>query len=134
MGCRSSHFDPTHSGYTFSWSIVQEPDPQASLPELAPVQTLRNKRSTEEADPQLVAPEGGNFVDVSLRVKVIQVKGSLLVHRPDFAHGTTRLCGMRTCGLAIPFTMRVKEKFEEMKRKGTYIVESGSIQHNDSVA
>lgn len=59
----------------------------------------------------LLWPEygGGNFVDLTLKVKVIQATGTILAHRPNTIHGTTRLCGARSCGFTIPFTERLHE-------------------------
>ncbi|KAJ7937640.1 hypothetical protein B0H13DRAFT_2412721 [Mycena leptocephala] len=55
---------------------------------------------------------GGNFVDLTLKVKVIQATGTILAHRPNTIHGTTRLCGARSCGFTIPFTERLLEGFK----------------------
>jgi len=36
---------------------------------------------------------GGNFVDITLGVVVKQAQATLMLFQPEFAYGTTRLCG-----------------------------------------
>jgi hypothetical protein len=128
---RPSHQDPSHAPYTFSWTVAREPDSRYSPhPDPLPTHTLR----TRGYSPPLVAENpkqwpaygGGNFIDTSLKVKVIQAPGTLLAHRPEFMHGTSRLCGTRVCGMTIPFTLRVKEQFDKMVALGTHVMESSN--------
>ncbi|KAF8182167.1 hypothetical protein K438DRAFT_1767491 [Mycena galopus ATCC 62051] len=66
--------------------------------------------------PVALAPSygGGNFIDHSLKVCIIQAAGTLLGHKLTYKHSTTPLCGTLACGGTIPFTARIKEEFEKM--------------------
>lgn len=76
----------------------------------------RNTRGASKSDLPVMADAqpiygGGNFVDLTLKVKVIQEAGTLLAHRPDFPHGSTQLCGAHSLGTTIPFTERTLRAF-----------------------
>ncbi|KAJ7213132.1 hypothetical protein GGX14DRAFT_620293 [Mycena pura] len=105
-----SHTDPTHTGWTLSWNLKRTVD--------RPRSCGRHIQSAATATAPVGKPEfppfsgGGNFVDLTLKVKVLQATGTLLAHRPDYPHGTTRLCGAHGLGTTIPFTSRVLTAFQ----------------------
>jgi hypothetical protein len=74
-----------------------------------PIQQCCSTRNASNAPP---AYGGGNFVDLSLRVKIIGAKGTLLAHRPDYIHGSTRLCGTQSYGVSIPFSERLEKAYK----------------------
>ncbi|KAJ7603371.1 hypothetical protein DFH06DRAFT_1256703 [Mycena polygramma] len=56
---------------------------------------------------------GGNFVDVSLRVRVKQAAATLMAFRLEYIHGTTRLCRAHSMGYTIPFCTRLLVAFNK---------------------
>ncbi|KAJ7650551.1 hypothetical protein FB45DRAFT_1077286 [Roridomyces roridus] len=115
------HADLSHARFTISWTAAHEPDPAAmvsSQPTRA--RTRQSKAVPTVHNPQL--PHGGNFVDLSLKVLVQQATGTLLAHCPEYLHGTTELAGIHACGITIPFTLRVKQQFDELVAKGTHVM------------
>ena len=75
---------------------------------------------------------GGNFVDLSLKVVVEMDKGTLTAFRPQFRHGTTRLCGAHSRGCAITFSSHILEAYKIAMRAGGIKVESGTGVGKDS--
>jgi len=55
---------------------------------------------------------GGNFVDITLGVIVKQAQATLMLFQPEFAHGTTRLCGAhnRLC-MAVTFSNHILDAY-----------------------
>ena len=67
---------------------------------------------------------GANFVDASLRVVVKQAKGTLMVFRPEFYHGTTLAAGAINCAVTYAFSKRVVDAWREMQEEqGVQIIE-----------
>ncbi|KAJ7914206.1 hypothetical protein B0H13DRAFT_2463133 [Mycena leptocephala] len=122
---RWSHIDNSYINWALSFNVNRIVDPTARQIIPSSIQsTARFTRTSMKAkqpvtgglvreDPSLW-PEygGGNFVDLTLKVKVIQATGTILAHRPNTIHETTRLCGARSCGFTIPFTERLHEGFK----------------------
>ena len=80
--------------------------------------------NTQE-DPALWPVEGGgNFVDCSLKVKVKQAPRTLMAFRPEYQHGTTRLCGAHSMGCVILFCTHLLYAYKRAM-EGTS-VESGA--------
>ncbi|KAK7015973.1 hypothetical protein R3P38DRAFT_2615944 [Favolaschia claudopus] len=73
---------------------------------------------------------GGNFVDMSLRVVVVQATGTLFVFDPSQRHGTTRLCGAHNYIAAFTFSSRIKEAFEKAKKGQQIEAEKGAGDGN----
>ncbi|KAJ7848569.1 hypothetical protein B0H13DRAFT_2090054, partial [Mycena leptocephala] len=128
-----SHIDNSYINWALSFNVNRIVDPTARQIIPSSIQsTARFTRTSMKAkqpvtgglvreDPSLW-PEygGGNFVDLTLKVKVIQATGTILAHRPNTIHETTRLCGARSCGFTIPFTERLHEGFKMSHREPEY--------------
>lgn len=75
---------------------------------------------------------GGNFVDITLRVVVKQAKGTLMAFQPEYAHGTTRLCGAHNRMCTITFSSHILDAFR-VAQGGTRIDSGpGAGDGNDS--
>jgi len=55
-------------------------------------------------------------VDISLKVLVRQKAGTVMAFQPDFLHGTTLTSDAINKGIAICFSRRVREAWEEAKK------------------
>lgn len=56
---------------------------------------------------------GANFVDFTLRVIVLQERGTLLAHRQEHPHGTTRSHGAVNWALSIVFSDRLAKMWQK---------------------
>jgi hypothetical protein len=127
---RPVHIDPAHAPFTVSLTTGRiVPDSPPALSPLGVPESGRTLRSHAQnpapitQQPVALAPSygGGNFIDHSLKVRIIQAAGTLLGHKQTYKHSTTPLCGTLACGGTIPFTARIKEEFEKMMERGTHI-------------
>ncbi|KAF8145312.1 hypothetical protein K438DRAFT_1782054 [Mycena galopus ATCC 62051] len=131
----SIHTDPSHAPFTVSLTVRREvpPTPSSQPSSQQPMRMLRShaRNQTTLADqappmhPVEPAYGGSNFVDHSLKVRVVQAAGTLLAHKPEYKHCTTPLCRMLVCGMTIPFTKRIQQHFKAMKAKGTHVMYTG---------
>jgi hypothetical protein len=65
-----------------------------------------------ENKPAWPAKGGGNFVDITLGVVVQQATGTLMAFKPEYLHGTTRLCGAHNRMCTVAFSSRIAEAFK----------------------
>lgn len=77
--------------------------------------------------------EGGNFVDLSLKVVVEMDKGTLTAFHPQLRHGTTHLCGAHSWECAITFSSHIFEAYKYAMGAGGVKVESGTGTGNDTL-
>ncbi|KAJ7156697.1 hypothetical protein C8R46DRAFT_1294394 [Mycena filopes] len=128
-----SHYDPAYAKWGLSWNVEHKvvAPPPPSHDEHPPHRQLRsntNKRGVDgNGQPKAKAPlvetqensnlwpkyGGGNFVDLTLKVKVKQAARTLMAFRPEYLHGTTRLCGAHSMGCTIPFCTRILDAFRK---------------------
>ncbi|KAJ7898774.1 hypothetical protein B0H13DRAFT_803926 [Mycena leptocephala] len=139
-----SHIDPAWAKWGLSWNVAHEVDAPERRPPtvfsagVSPITTRSRAQIAAQntpvvrlaEDPSLWPAEGGgNFVDVSLKVKVKQSSHTLMAFRPEFMHGTTRLCGAHSMGCTIPFCTRVLEAYNRAKA-GTSVESGEGVGHN----
>ena len=62
-------------------------------------------------------PIGSSFVDVGLKVLVRQKAGTVMAFQPDFLPGTTLTNAAINKGVAICFSRRVGEAWQEAKKR-----------------
>jgi hypothetical protein len=55
---------------------------------------------------------GGNFCDLTLRVKICGAAQTFTVFRPEFWHGTTWQHGLETRGVGVTFSKRNLDAFQ----------------------
>ena len=77
------------------------------------------------------AKGGGNFVDITLGVVVQQATSTLMDFKPEYLHGTTRLCGAHYRICTVAFSSHIAEAFK-IAMEGAK-VESGSGAGEGSV-
>ena len=70
---------------------------------------------------------GGNYVDVTLGIKVINTANSLSVIVPSEIHGTTPLVNCESSGMIITFTQRLYDWF----KKAEAVVETNSSEDEE---
>ncbi|KAJ7160826.1 hypothetical protein C8R46DRAFT_1223165 [Mycena filopes] len=142
----ASHTDETYTGWGLSLNAVHTVDNPGARP-LAPPQVaarprLRSAAATgnvyppglQAEDPALwPAGGGGNFVDLTLKVKVLQAARTLMAFRPNHPHGTTRLCGVHSIGCTIPFCTRLIAAFFKAQA-GTTVVSGAGTDMTDGGA
>jgi hypothetical protein len=63
---------------------------------------------------------GGNYVDVTLGVKVINTANSISVIVPEELHGTTPLVDCKSSGMMITFTQRLYDWFQKAVESGDW--------------
>ena len=57
---------------------------------------------------------GANFVDAELQVVVVGAAGTLMAHRADHMHGTTKACGAVNDGFTIACSRRLEKAWLDM--------------------
>ena len=60
---------------------------------------------------------GANFVDTSIQIVVKQAKGTLMVFRPKFYHGTTLAAGAVNHAVTYAFSKRVCDGWRDLQKK-----------------
>ena len=98
-----SHKDACYAGYGISFYVDRVVDSGNGSDKV--YETRRHKEKEEKA----LWPEdgGGNFVDLTLHIVVKQATGTLMAFKPEFPHGTTRLCGAHNRICAITFSSHI---------------------------
>ncbi|KAJ7026562.1 hypothetical protein C8F04DRAFT_1190374 [Mycena alexandri] len=140
-----SHRDLSYTGWTMSLTAEHTVDTVApavgpTTSSGGPSQTRTGFRSSHAQGLPLAAEDvsswpmdgGGNFVDLTLMVKVKQARRTLTAFRPQNLHGSTRLCGAHSIGCTIPFCTRLLDAYN-IAQKGTSVV-SGEGTGSDGVA
>jgi hypothetical protein len=59
---------------------------------------------------------GASFVDIGLGVVVRQATGTMMAFQPEHLHGTTTAYGAINLGMAITFSRRVGDAWEDAKK------------------
>ncbi len=59
---------------------------------------------------------GASFVDIGLGVVVRQATGTMMAFQPEHLHGTTAAYGAINLGMAITFSRRVGDAWEDAKK------------------
>jgi hypothetical protein len=79
---------------------------------------------------QVASFPGSSFVDVGLKVVVRQATGTMMAFQPEQLHGTTIANGAVNTGMAITFSRRVGDAWEEAKRlKGKVNVVTEAVEN-----
>ena len=85
---------------------------------------MRLRKAVAHLPDQSIDGGGANFVDASLQVVVKQAKGTLMVFRPQFYHGTTLAAGAVNHAVTYAFSKRVCDGWRDMqKKKGVEILD-----------
>ena len=109
------HTDPAYARWTFSLTVARN---------IAPI--TRPTRHTA-----LNNFEGGNFVDLTLRVLVKGARATLVAHDAELPHGTTIGPRIINYGMAIVFTEKLA-KFWKKLQDDKCKVKSGSGANNST--
>jgi hypothetical protein len=97
-----AHVDKCYADYAVAWCVDRVVDGQDV--------TVACPRAENRA--AWPAGGGGNFVDITLRVVVRQAKATLMLFKPEYAHGTTRLCGAHNRLCTITFSTHIRKAYE----------------------
>ncbi|KAJ7656713.1 hypothetical protein DFH06DRAFT_1198319 [Mycena polygramma] len=122
-----SHTDPAYAKWGLSFNVAHKVDPLPAVTVLPEPNGTSGRRTRSSQQPIVADMQedmskwlidgGGNFVDVSLRVRVKQAAATLMAFRPEYMHGTTRLCGAHSMGCTIPFCTRLLVAFNKAKEQ-----------------
>ncbi|KAJ3897757.1 hypothetical protein F5879DRAFT_708151 [Lentinula edodes] len=76
----------------------------------------RKKFSTQSASDGITPPEygGANFVDITLRVVVVNAPGTLFSFQPQYPHGTTVTGGTTNFNIVFTFSRKIGEAVAEL--------------------
>jgi hypothetical protein len=91
LNIRWTHTDKAYCKYAFAFCVGRD------LPEQLP------------QHPKC----GSSFVDIGLKVVVRQDRGTIMAFRPEYLHGTTLAYGAINSAIAITFSRRVSDAWEE---------------------
>ena len=102
-----THTDPAYCRYAFS---------------LCTSQTISGT--------QIQSFPGSSFVDVGLKVVVRQATGTMMAFQPEQLHGTTIANGAVNTGMAITFSRRVSDAWNDAKElQGKVDVEAEAVEN-----
>lgn len=68
---------------------------------------------------------GGSFVDITLGVAVRQAQATLILFQPEFAHGTTRLCGAHNRLCTVTFSNHILDAFRAAAKETKVVPGAG---------
>lgn len=60
---------------------------------------------------------GANFVDLNLRVVVVNAPATMFAFKPNHLHGTTVTGGTANCNLTFAFSRHIAEAFEDLEKE-----------------
>lgn len=100
-----AHQDRCFTDYAIAWCVDQIVDSCSDTM----AYPLRNREENKAAWP---VGGGGNFVDTTLRVVVKQAKATLMLFKPEFTHGTTRLCGAHNHLCTVTFSRHIWDAYK----------------------
>jgi len=73
---------------------------------------------------------GGNFVDITLGVVVKQAQATLMLFRPESAHGTTRLCGAHNRLCTVTFSNHILDAYRAAAKETRVVSGAGGGEGN----